>query len=217
VRGVFDVQTLKPVAVKGKRQPVQVYLVLRAKPRAFRSTTRGVEGIETRTIGRERELRRLQEALSQAMEEGKLQFLTVTGEAGVGKSRLLAEFDNWAELLPQHITYFKGRATAAMQYQANALLRDLFAFRFGIQDSDPPVTVWEKMERGISEIEMAHFIGQLLGFNFTASPYLSGLEGSSVGAARQIRDAPWSTWSNFSGLFPTGSGCNPAGRPALGR
>ena len=43
VRGVFDVQSLEPVQIKGKSDPVQVYTVLRPKPRAFRLPTRGVE------------------------------------------------------------------------------------------------------------------------------------------------------------------------------
>jgi len=49
------------VTVKGKAEPVQVYVVQRAKPRAFRLATRGVEGIETRMVGREGELKRLQD------------------------------------------------------------------------------------------------------------------------------------------------------------
>ena len=40
------------------------YLVLRAKPRAFRVATRGIEGVETRMIGRDAELRALQDAFA---------------------------------------------------------------------------------------------------------------------------------------------------------
>ena len=56
VGGVFDVTALEPISVKGKSEPVQVYRVNGIKPRSFRVTTRGVEGIETRTVGREPEL-----------------------------------------------------------------------------------------------------------------------------------------------------------------
>jgi predicted ATPase len=62
-----------------------------------------VEGIETRMIGREGELRRLQDALYSAMEDREAQVVTIVGEAGVGKSRLLYEFRNWLSLQPEDV------------------------------------------------------------------------------------------------------------------
>ncbi len=44
VRGIFDVREQEPLTVKGKAERVQTYVVERAKPRAFRLHTRGVEG-----------------------------------------------------------------------------------------------------------------------------------------------------------------------------
>ncbi|MGD2178327.1 MAG: adenylate/guanylate cyclase domain-containing protein, partial [Anaerolineae bacterium] len=183
VRGVFDVLQQEPLRVKGKRQPVRTYLVQRAKPRAFRKGVRGVEGIETRMIGRRAELTRLQEAFYTAMEDRELQMVTVVGDAGVGKSRLLHEFDNWAELLPQTFYFFKGRALQEMQGLPYALIRSLFAFRFQIEDTDSLDTVREKLEQGASRAlgdgeesrERAHVIGHLLGFELGDSPYLESL------------------------------------------
>ena len=62
VRGVFDVEPQPPMAVKGVDEPIATYLVLRAKPRAFRVATRGIEGVETRMVGRDAELEQLQTA-----------------------------------------------------------------------------------------------------------------------------------------------------------
>jgi hypothetical protein len=56
VRENLDVQPQPPLSVKGHAEPVQTYLVLSAPPRAFRTTARGVEGIEVRMIGRDAEL-----------------------------------------------------------------------------------------------------------------------------------------------------------------
>lgn len=184
VRGIFDVKALEPVKVKGKSDPIQVYLVLQAKQRAFRMSTRGVEGVETRMIGRQAELKRLKDTLEKVLQERKTQVVTVVGDAGIGKTRLMAEFDQWIDLLPQVIRYFKGRASPAMQNSPYSLLRDLFSFRFQISESDPPQVLQEKIERGIGEFEFggppdetsmrAHFIGQLLGYKFENSPYLEG-------------------------------------------
>src|SRR5678816_2731327 len=49
VRGIFDVTALEPINVKGKSEPIHVYTVNGVKPRSFRDTTRGLEGVETRT------------------------------------------------------------------------------------------------------------------------------------------------------------------------
>src|SRR5574341_675808 len=51
VRGVFSVTPQPALTVKGKQEPIQTYLVRRVKPRPFRTVTRGVAGIQTRTIG----------------------------------------------------------------------------------------------------------------------------------------------------------------------
>jgi len=201
VRGVFDVQPLKPIEVRGKREPLQAYVVERAKPRAFRMGRRGVEGIETRMIGRQAELEQLQGALCTAMEDGGRQMITIIGEAGVGKSRLLYEFENWVELLPETVRYFKGRARLEMQNLPYALIRDLFTFRFQIQDSDRARVVGEKMERGIGEAlaedeggqMKAHFIGQLLGFDFSDSPHLQEV----LDDAKQIHDRALIYFSEF--------------------
>lgn len=202
VRGLFDVQPLEPVQVKGKAEPIQVYLVEQAKPRAFHLGTRGVEGVETPMVGREGPLRQLQEALRAAMAEGAHQVVTIAGEAGLGKSRLIYEFENWVELLPELIRFFKGRAGLETQSRPYALIRDLFSFRFQIQDSDPAQLVRQKMEDGMVEAlgggaaeetppdpglpyrVWAHFIGQLIGFDFHDSAYLQGV----LGDAKQLRD-----------------------------
>lgn len=177
VRGIFDVSPLAPVAFKGKTEPVQVYMVTGVKPRAFRMGTRGIEGIETRMIGREEALQSLVDVFYAVLHSGTNQFATVVGDSGIGKSRLLYEFENWLELQPVLVRYFKGRAHQATQNAPYALLRDLIAFRFQIQESDPAWTVRDKLEQGLEPtlgedgVMKAHIIGQLLGYDLGGSPY----------------------------------------------
>jgi class 3 adenylate cyclase/tetratricopeptide (TPR) repeat protein len=192
VRGVFDVEPQKSIRAKGFDEPVQVYRVLGAKPRAFRLYTRGVEGVETRMVGREAELKHLQDALLNAIEEGEGQVITISGEAGVGKSRLLYEFQNWIELLPHQVKLFMGRASQETQNLPYGLLRDLFSTEYQIKESSSPGMVREKLESGFGELfgaaedghMRAHIIGQLLGFDFSISPHLKGL----LGEGQQLRD-----------------------------
>lgn len=186
VRGFFEARRLDPMILKGKSEPVTVFLIEREKPRTFRTTTRGVEGVETRMIGREAPLKQLQDAFIWAMDERETQIVTVVGEPGVGKSRLLREFDTWLDELPESVLHFTGRATYEMLKLPYALIRNMFAFRFEIQDSDSAATVRAKLERGISDffgtdsVQKAHYIGNLIGFDFSGSPYLQDEESQQL-------------------------------------
>ena len=192
VRGIFEVQPVQPIAVKGKLEPIRVYLVLKAKPRAFRLGRRGVEGVETSMVGRYTELAHLQAALRKVETEHSMLAISLVGEAGIGKSRLLYEFQSWTDQVQAPWIFFKGRASEEAGRLPYALVRDIFSFRFGIQDSDSLSAARGKLEQGILEflnedpqaLEKAHYIGHLIGFDFMHSPYLSGLAGD----AQQIRD-----------------------------
>ena len=217
VYGLFDAQALPPLSVKGKPEPVQTYLVLRAKPRAVALQLRGVEGVETEMIGREPELKRLQSTLQSVMEERELRVFTIVGEAGIGKSRLMREFQKWVDLIPQAVRLFCGRATAEMAGLPFSLIRDVFSSRFEILESDPTTVAREKLQGGLmgllgasadasawSEEELllqAHFIGQLLGLDFSASPHLRDI----LNDTEQIRHRAFHYLSRFLTAVSKGS------------
>jgi class 3 adenylate cyclase/tetratricopeptide (TPR) repeat protein len=192
VRGLFEVTILEPITVKGKSEPIQVYTINGIRPRAFRVPTRGVEGIETRTVGREEELTKIQSAFRQVVEQHQLYLINIVAEAGTGKSRLLYEFTRWLDVQNHPMHLFKGRATQEIAQIPYALLRDIFSSSFGIQDNDSAAVARQKLERGIlsyiRDEETAtlytHFIGHLIGLDFSTSPHLRGI----LGDARQIHD-----------------------------
>jgi len=104
--------------------------------------------------------------------------VTIVGEAGLGKTRLLTELEAWYELRPETFWTYKGRATPAMINRPYALLRDVFMFRFKIQDSDRPQVLQTKMEEGVQwfmgpghETD-AHLIGHLIGLDLPPTPDL---------------------------------------------
>lgn len=191
VFGIFDLQPGDALKVRGRKDSVATYHVLAARSRAFRAARPGIEGVETRLIGRETELRQLQNAFLDAIEDREIQVVTMSGEAGVGKSRLLFEFDQWADLRPEQYFIFRGWATAGAE-QPYALIRELMSFRFEILDNDPPAVVMHKLEEGITDLiganpEMAHLIGYLCGFDFADSPYVKGLLDDAPQLTRRAR------------------------------
>ena len=193
IRGVFDVAEEPAIAVKGVDQPVRSYLVHRAKPRAFRVGSRGIEGIETRMVGRDAQLAQLQQAFMLLHDAGHAsgpRSITVVADAGVGKSRLMYEFENWAEARPETFRLFKGRAQPQTRQQPYGLMRDMLAWRFQIADSDGAALARQKFAAGLAPLladeagdEAVHLLGHLIGFDFSTSPHLSGI----LGDPQQIR------------------------------
>ncbi len=99
----------QPQAVPlGRGEPVAAYLVHRPLPRLEK--VRGLEGLQTTLIGRDDELGQLITALD-AVQQGQGQIVTLSGEAGLGKSRLIAELKqtalDWAAQSP--LRWLEGR------------------------------------------------------------------------------------------------------------
>jgi ABC-type oligopeptide transport system substrate-binding subunit/class 3 adenylate cyclase len=88
VAPLFETEALGPIEVKGKAQPVSVYRVLAAKE--VPGKLRGIAGLESPFVGREAQLQALRETL-QRLQAGTGGVVTLVGEAGIGKSRLVAE------------------------------------------------------------------------------------------------------------------------------
>lgn len=199
VRGVFDVQKQTPITVKGKAEPLQTYLIQRVRPRAFRIGRRGVEGVTTRMVGREAEFQVIQSALEQSVINHRVTVIVVKGDAGLGKSRLIYEFEAWLDSHPNDFYLFKGRADEETMRLPYSLLRDVFSNRFQIRDSDSQAEARAKLTKGMAAMigvgseERASFIGELLGFDFSESTFVRGIRKD----ARQIRDRSFNNIAQF--------------------
>jgi class 3 adenylate cyclase/tetratricopeptide (TPR) repeat protein len=79
-----EVEALEPLELKGKAEPVSAYRLVRVRDAPERRH-------EARFVGRERELAIVREAWARAQAEKRCELVTVVGDAGVGKSRLVAE------------------------------------------------------------------------------------------------------------------------------
>ena len=208
VRGLFDVQPQPPLTVKGLAEPVVTYLVLRAKPRAFRDTRHGIEGIETPMVGRDAELGRLTSAFELAIGTRHLCVLTVVADAGLGKSRLVAEFEQWVELRPESVWMFRGRAQPRSLNQPYSVLHDLLCWRFEIQDSDSLEQAKAKLAQGLAPVfgaraeEQTALLGQLIGLDYRASPHVAGI----LGDGKQLRGRAFHAASEYFRGLTTGDG-----------
>jgi serine/threonine protein kinase/tetratricopeptide (TPR) repeat protein len=177
VRGVFLVEGID-IRPRGSKESLQAYLVNGIKPRAFREAFQGVEGINTKTIGRDAELKQLIDAMETASEDEETQVVTLVGDAGIGKTRLLFELAEWEERLSGDFFYFPAQCSARMQNQPFALMREIFTYRFDIQDNDDLAAVQEKFEGGVAGFlgensqAQAHRLAHLVGYIFMDSPHI---------------------------------------------
>jgi serine/threonine protein kinase/tetratricopeptide (TPR) repeat protein len=208
VYGVFDLLSDDRLKVRGRKVPVPTYRVVAAKARAFQLRTHGVEGVETKLIGRRADMEVLQKAFLNAVEDHETQVITLVGATGLGKSRLLDEFDKWAELRPERFRRMRCTATSALRLRPYALWREVLAWRCNIFDDDSPDVACDKMERGIAELtgqadlEAAHLLGQLIGLDFSRSHYVRGLIADPTQLIRRSRQLLVRLFERASRLQP---------------
>jgi class 3 adenylate cyclase/tetratricopeptide (TPR) repeat protein len=86
-RLLFEFQALPLLTIKGIPQPVRTY-----RPVGLLKPPGAVYGLQAPMIGRAAELTCLQNALAQVHQHSHSRIALITGEAGLGKSRLVAEF-----------------------------------------------------------------------------------------------------------------------------
>jgi len=105
--GYFAFEKLEPATVKGKAEAIQLYRVLR--PREEPITVHRLHGLRADLIGRKVEMSQLGEAVER-LREGKGAIISICGDAGTGKSRLIEEFKSTLDL--EAIQWREGHAYA---------------------------------------------------------------------------------------------------------
>jgi class 3 adenylate cyclase len=91
-RAAVDYEEAEPVIAKGKQEPVRVWRALAARGAPGERAAGRVP-----MLGRESELEALRSIWSRVMSERRPQLVTVFGPAGIGKSRLTADFSAFAD------------------------------------------------------------------------------------------------------------------------
>ena len=84
VVGAVEVESVEPLALKGKSDPVSAFRLLAVHDAPERTH-------DTPFVGRDRELALVREAWKRVRAEQRCELVTIVGDAGVGKSRLVAE------------------------------------------------------------------------------------------------------------------------------
>jgi class 3 adenylate cyclase/tetratricopeptide (TPR) repeat protein/Cdc6-like AAA superfamily ATPase len=148
---LFEFEPRGATMVKGKSAPIETYEVL--APKAMPGKMRGLEGagLTSPLVGRSAEFRLVHDKLEEVAREGRGAFVAVVGEAGLGKSRLLAEVRKPATAESQAsqplVTWIEGRALSYEQAVTYYPWRQVIRQAIGAQDGEAPEVVREKLHR----------------------------------------------------------------------
>jgi len=142
VAGLFECQDLGPQTLKGISAPVSVYQV-RGEGAAQSRFEAAVHKGLTPLVGRAEELALLGQRWEQA-KAGEGQVVLLSGEPGIGKSRLVQELKE--RLAPEGATHIEFRCSSYHQNSALYPIIDYLQRRLQFTRDDPPETKLKKLE-----------------------------------------------------------------------
>lgn len=180
---VFDYVELESAALKGKADLVRVF-----QPTAPRARF-GTDLTRTHTspfVGREVDLALLKGIFEKAVAYASVQLVSVVGEPGLGKSRIVAELGEYVDARPELVTWRQGRCLPYGEGITFWALGEILKAHAGILESDDPKTATTKLDVVLPEgEERAWFRQRLL-------PLL-GIEASSSAEREELFTA-WRRW-----------------------
>ncbi len=164
VEGLFEWGDRQELELKGKSEGVVAWPV--AGVAAAGRTQRGLPGVETRLVGRSRELGLGREAL-EALRAGRGGVLVVAGDAGIGKTRLLNELRELAER--EGSCWLEGRCVSYGESLPYWPFRDLLRGEWiGAGGEEPELRVRVGLRRRLEQLfdgranELYPYLGGLL-------------------------------------------------------
>jgi class 3 adenylate cyclase len=177
-------ESLEPVQAKGKARPIPVWRIVSVRGRVGQPES----STQTPFIGREHEQRVLHETFLRAERESSVQLVTVVGEPGIGKSRLVTELRQALDDRPEIVTWRHGRCLPYGEGITFWALGEIVKAEAGIFESDEREVALAKVRDSVAgffddEAERAWFEARLVP--------LVGAAGDGAGASREESFTAW--------------------------
>ena len=145
VRGAFEFDEPRVIAAKGKREGVACRRLLRSLSLL---RPRGIRGIHSVFVGRDSELAVLEEMYDAAVAAERPWLVTVVGDSGVGKTRLVREFwQKLADRTPQPLCR-TGRCLAYGRGVTYRPLAEVLREQLGVLEREPPDELMRRLHPG---------------------------------------------------------------------
>jgi class 3 adenylate cyclase/tetratricopeptide (TPR) repeat protein len=189
-RHLVEYEALAPISVKDEVQPIHVW---QAKAAHARYGADPAELTPSPFVGRTHELALLKALHARAAQEGSVQLVTVAGEPGVGKSRLLRELRAFVDRRPELARWLQGRCLPYGEGITFWALGEIVKNQAGILESDGPHEAAEKLAAAVAAIVEDPAERDWLK---TRLAFLVGANAPGVGAVAD-RSESFAAWRRF--------------------
>src|SRR5436190_1033220 len=187
-RDLFEYEPLDSISAKGKSTPVALWHAKAARRRF------GVDvepAARTPLIGRDDDLTLLRSTYARTLRESSTQLVTITGEPGVGKTRLTAEFRRWVDDQPELVFWRQGRSLPYGEGITYWALGEMVKAQAGILESDSSDEARAKLAVAIGEVTSEESEQEWL--RNTLAP----LVGAGDGPAAATPESSFGAWRRF--------------------
>jgi class 3 adenylate cyclase len=135
--------------LKGKSVPVPAYRALRVVAR--RGGAGRSEQLEAPFVGRAPELRMLKDFHTATAAERRPRLVSIMGQGGIGKSRLVWEFQKYMDGVTEVVYWHQGRSPAYGEGISFWALAEMVRSRASISEADAPATTQSKLSATVGE------------------------------------------------------------------
>ncbi len=197
VMGMFAVHRVGPLNLRGKKEPIEAYVVLRKREHFTRIRYHSENALNTHMVGRDEEMQKLVGLYHEALTAERPVVALITGDIGIGKSRLLMEFSRQLEATERGYTLFSSRALEQTSRVSFSLWKSLWYSRFNILEGDSLDEQRAKFSAGIRRLwgdasgleAIVHLMGSLIGLDWPESEHLKPLRGTPEILAQRAFEA----------------------------
>ena len=181
----FQFQAIGKKSLRGRRESIAAYKVLSSKEYERRSRLGSERMIYSEMVGRDKELDRLELQVMKAI-NGDGSIVNIIGEAGIGKSRLVAELKKCDAM--KRVTFLEGRTISIGRNLGFHPIIDILKQWARIKEDDGELTALGKLEAAIRTLspeqvtEMLPFVATLMGMNLYGkyAERVRGIEGEAL-------------------------------------
>ena len=167
----FETEALEPFMVKGKKHPVTAFRVGK-----ILGSSRSDDLADLPLVGRDRELAWLRESVA-ATREGLGSFIELTGEAGLGKTRLLRELRETEPTIAWHQMACEPYEASTPFFPMPKLLRPLLRIPEGLSDDEAVARLEASVRAACPELlPWSPLIALVLDLEIPETPEVAALE-----------------------------------------